>query len=773
MTREPSDQPTRGEDPEEGGSGDPAPTAEASGHAAAVEGPAAHHGRREEAAEPGAGAQGEDEAYYGHVLSRLNELGLGEHLFPLPFPDEEVMRTIELRLLWLRKTGSITEVRELIDTDPRWPRPGRIPVTRHSVYRRGMEVRWHRATRQRLREWFGSPSIYGVYSTVTSLPGGATPGDGARRRGDASRDRAESTGAGAAPGSAGPHAHASFGRDGGPLRHTILDAFPSFATLEDREKFSAAVLRPDRPRTQAAGSRWHGLPFVYCAHVLPEGSDPRVIKRRTSRKRRRTGRRGGAAALAWFTDADAATAQPVRCPTRGDGLTPTASGDTVCANRLYPSTGPRANGKRQYIGRGCQSLAHVTTAPGTLDAVVRQLLVSAFSPGAVRAAIDRAWLEGPSARESAAKLEAQLAELEALIEAAEESEERARAAGETQKEARAAARAKRYEQRAEPLRRQVEQLRRGASESDRLSAADAARVLALATDLGEVFELAAQVEGGVRRVMRALLRRVWLRRSGALVDVGLEYPSGRVEWHVVLTRRVHATDAERAFACGRHAQGATEEQIARELNSQGDRRTTYDTWTPARVRTLLDAEKAEHHGEADAVEEGAADRPRRKSCAPSRSTRHAVLAPFEHERHGQDGTPDEVPWETVPQLALRVGAPEVAVQRLVLRGVLGTSRWDGRTLRVRPRGRALHRQFRDFGRRDLAGRLGWPEADTISVQDAMRRTGRSFGLITEVARGGSGVGVDLADRHFVRWSEVEVGLIDRRPLRKRPPKGAE
>jgi hypothetical protein len=61
-----------------------------------------------------------------------------------------------------------------------------------------------------------------------------------------------------------------------------------------------------------------------------------------------------------------------------------------------------------------------------------------------------------------------------------------------------------------------------------------------------------------------------VRRLGSgTFEVDVEFPSGVVLRQVVLTKRVMATQQQCAWAAARLAQGASAEDVARELNAHG------------------------------------------------------------------------------------------------------------------------------------------------------------------------------------------------------------
>lgn len=89
--------------------------------------------------------------------------------YPLPFPDASVARSIELRLAWLRELESVTAVQRRIERDPRWPRPGMVPVTRGRRYVAGARAHWVPVERSALLRWFRSPALYGTYAASSRM----------------------------------------------------------------------------------------------------------------------------------------------------------------------------------------------------------------------------------------------------------------------------------------------------------------------------------------------------------------------------------------------------------------------------------------------------------------------------------------------------------------------------------------------------------------------------------------------------------------------------
>jgi len=92
-------------------------------------------------------------------------------VYPLPFPDKEVFRSVELRLQWLRETESVSEVYARMKRHRDWPRPGLLPVTASSMYRPGMQAEWRRGSLGALRQWFLCPALYGTYLGTSRVVG--------------------------------------------------------------------------------------------------------------------------------------------------------------------------------------------------------------------------------------------------------------------------------------------------------------------------------------------------------------------------------------------------------------------------------------------------------------------------------------------------------------------------------------------------------------------------------------------------------------------------
>lgn len=92
----------------------------------------------------------------------------------LPFPDADVVRSCELRVVWMLETGDLAEVVRRIETHPDWPRPGLVPTIVRPVrgeapqrqvsrYAPDLEPLWEPVTSAAVRRWLSSHAVYGVY----------------------------------------------------------------------------------------------------------------------------------------------------------------------------------------------------------------------------------------------------------------------------------------------------------------------------------------------------------------------------------------------------------------------------------------------------------------------------------------------------------------------------------------------------------------------------------------------------------------------------------
>jgi DNA invertase Pin-like site-specific DNA recombinase len=90
----------------------------------------------------------------------------------MPYPNPDVVATVNLRLQWLMETRSITKVYErILAGADGWPmgKAGLVPVTRQWIYRRGMELSWIKSQRQELYDYLRIPALYGIYSFVSTV----------------------------------------------------------------------------------------------------------------------------------------------------------------------------------------------------------------------------------------------------------------------------------------------------------------------------------------------------------------------------------------------------------------------------------------------------------------------------------------------------------------------------------------------------------------------------------------------------------------------------
>lgn len=96
-------------------------------------------------------------------------------LYPFPYPNHDVYRTVQLRLSWLLRVRSLPRVLQWIRTAPEWPvtHLGHVPITDGRRWMPNSTVRWRPVCRDHLRKWFLSRSLYGIYafssSTASSL----------------------------------------------------------------------------------------------------------------------------------------------------------------------------------------------------------------------------------------------------------------------------------------------------------------------------------------------------------------------------------------------------------------------------------------------------------------------------------------------------------------------------------------------------------------------------------------------------------------------------
>ncbi|HEU4700003.1 MAG TPA: recombinase family protein [Gemmatimonadales bacterium] len=207
-----------------------------------------------------------DDPEYVH---RLHQAGLAYHLerlaehhavyerdghrfYILPFPDADVYRSIELRFEWLLSEGSLAPVVARMDSDPEWPRPGLIPITRGRVFNPKQPMEWvpllYRPdgktpfVRGGINKWFLSPSFYGSYTFRSGIR--------ARRNRTSSSIKPRVT------------------------TVTAELAFPGLRAPTDLPAVQFALKNLTHPwkRGEYAGPRNHALPLVRCSVPRPTGA---------------------------------------------------------------------------------------------------------------------------------------------------------------------------------------------------------------------------------------------------------------------------------------------------------------------------------------------------------------------------------------------------------------------------------------------------------------------------------------------------------------------
>lgn len=96
-----------------------------------------------------------------------------ETLYPLWFPDADVIKSAELRLEWWLETGSIGDVMTRIKTHAEWPagKHGLTPAPHARNWVPGASVAWTRADHGTVRNWIARPAHYGIYSFTPGRSG--------------------------------------------------------------------------------------------------------------------------------------------------------------------------------------------------------------------------------------------------------------------------------------------------------------------------------------------------------------------------------------------------------------------------------------------------------------------------------------------------------------------------------------------------------------------------------------------------------------------------
>lgn len=172
----------------------------------------------------------------------------GDPLYPVPYPCAEVVAAASLCLDVYSATGSVDEVIDALQSDPRNPRPGHYPVIRGVMFSGRMKPSWASVLRHKrdptscrvhLRRWLKSAALFGTYEIEVTIEPGCPPYTE-------------------------------------PVKETVSmpNAFPSFRPHHDRETFVRKLAGDCKIGHRYKGIRNHFLDpvnGVVCADRLPDG----------------------------------------------------------------------------------------------------------------------------------------------------------------------------------------------------------------------------------------------------------------------------------------------------------------------------------------------------------------------------------------------------------------------------------------------------------------------------------------------------------------------
>jgi len=635
-----------------------------------------------------------------HAKARVS----GRDLYILPEPDREVFASIELRFEWLLQHRNLDAVIERVRSDPRWPRPGHVPV-----------ARTHMFDPTRRPEWVS------LFSVTTKDRKQAV------RRATGSRAAAAAAFAGDSPRPIAQRARLdSFFRS--PAYYTIYRFTPS-----------ALTDRPEVAQILGKGiSEPHKMPQYFCAperraEVLGLLRDP--SKSFAASAGVDAARKPLAHALPMVV-----CAHP-----HGDGR--------PCGRQL----GRFKQGPGSYRSLGCGvNFGHSSSIPQSLlDEVVLEVIATALSPEIVAPALDRVRLRtGASDRqlETLVRRERQLTgKIDYFAHQAFEASQRREAAAERLRLLRAAANdtstmplvvptgepsvfvlsapdrdesvadaqasfeaasadeADWRRQHAETVRerRAVEAERaiaeRDATTTEDIQAAEYAEILSLGQRVAVLLQRAQGDPSRLRAFVAACIKAVHVWTIGMHAhSVEVEFPCGARVHRIVFSKCIHSTQPERVAA-----------------------------WAALRPWLALPARVSALPAAAQAAEVVAATLNRLRPLIEVVG-QHKVIARYtpwdgdrvwamalqhEHFETVEGRDPVIEPHRTPADIAETYGATEDEVLAAAFGGRLGPARLIDGVFMLAPSEAEIHLCMPEVARRTVAAENRWPLEDTVLVAD--------------------------------------------------------
>jgi hypothetical protein len=411
---------------------------------------------------------------------------------------------------------------------------------------------------------------------------------------------------------------------------------------------------------------------------------------------------------------------------------------TPCGHRIYPTY--QRNVAFRYMGWPQAHNGHTKQVPADIGDVALRLVAEAFEPKAVEAAIATLRRGGTDTGPRKAELNRMIQKLTGRIKIAVELEVNA-ADSKDEEEAR-----KEYHQSVKDLtatrsRHQAElaKLEREASRHRTLASDDYDRMRALAGDVPALLQAARAIEeqeeerwretgsfdlartGIVRRIVGRLVREVQVRllaRGAYHVDV--VFRNGATASSGLFTVGMKCSQPELAWIAHRHAEGASPEEVAAEINSvpgRGYSREQFAPWTADRVRMAL---VRLAYGDLSAA-------------AP------------------------EGKYRSARELAGITGASEEGILGLGFIGRIGPARVENGQLCFRASMEALDRWIPEYAKARIARRKDWPLDDVSEVRDDHAGTSCTRSTLRYAAENGRLNAIrDRSGRLYARVSEMRT-----------------
>ena len=402
---------------------------------------------------------------------------------------------------------------------------------------------------------------------------------------------------------------------------------------------------------------------------------------------------------------------------------------TRCGLRKSALYRPRNRGRHRYKHPACLERGHHSDCADQLDQLVVDLVKEAYAGDALDESLRRVRQSRSQTDKHRSRLQGQLDEAEARLQAAAAKAETARSEGDRTLERVFDQRVKEHHETMRRTRRRLQELE--AAEGDAsVSRREKKRLLDLAADVPKLIDLVGRLEvgdshrheGAMRRLMKVLVTQVHVRRLGAFChEVQVEFPSGARRRRLLFTRRIDVPQAALAYAhlaLGERAKpeyrNSLERErevhreaavIARRMNTSIGRANLRTEWTGERVLT-------------------------------------AALA------FGEDGAPAQPRpcgrVVTVTELSDELELDRMRVLGAALRGELGRAFILDGEFHLMPSDRHLHKAFPESVRIELASKRGWPIEETVLVatlhaeeecawSDAKRHARRSGGIVRDAA----------------------------------------